>query len=255
MKSIAIGVAAAALLALPSHAAVYAHYSFDTDYTDDSGNGRDATLVDTGTIGDSGITTTAGDYVFGGGAMNFSAERDYLDVAMATFSSGSAYTISFWAQKTEGDTGGAADWDMVIGDRGNTNFFIGLNDTTGAGFRWRSSSSAAERQAEFTVAKDYDWHLYTLVASGTTITLYVDGVLVGSDSGNSTGFQYNTIGEAYPSTNDFDFHGQIDELWVFDEALDETAVSNLYNYNSVIPEPSCLLLGAAGLVLTARRRR
>lgn len=218
--------------ALPASGAVWAHYSFDTDYSDVSGNAHHGTLVDNGTAGNSGITTAAGEFKFGNGAMNFHADRDYIDLgAMKTFGSGSPYTIAFWAKKTAGDTGNAADWDMVIGDRGVTGFFIALNDATGAGLRWRSLNGNADRQADFTLTKDYLWHHYTIVASGTTITLYMDGVLVGSDLNNQTGFQFNTIGEAYPNTNDFDFNGQIDEVWIFDEALGAPAVNALFQNN------------------------
>lgn len=256
MKAFLPGLAAVLSLApLPLHAAVYAHYSFDGDYTDSSGNGRHGTLTDVGTLGNSGITTTLGSHVFGGGAVNFSAERDYVDLgAMSTFSSGNPYTFSFWARKTAGDTGQAADYDMVIGDRGVTGFFIALNDVTGAGLRWRSLDNTTARQADFTAAKDYVWHHYAIVASGTTITLYVDGELSSTATGKMTGFQWNTIGEAYPSSQDFDFNGQIDEMWIFNEALGATAISNLYQYNDVVPEPSALLLSAAGLTMALRRR-
>lgn len=216
---------------------VLAHYSFDTDYTDSSGNARDGTLVDVGTAGDSGIVTGAGDFRFGGGAMNFSADRDYLAIPSKTFSSGVAYSIAFWARKTAGDTGGAADWDMVAGQRDVSKFFIALNDVTGTGMRWRSSDSSAARQADFAVPKDYDWHHYAIVASGTTITLYLDGTLFGSATGKSTGFIIDTIGEAYDSNSDFDFHGQIDEFWIFDEAIGAGAVGALYSSNNPAAGP------------------
>ncbi|WP_193211400.1 LamG-like jellyroll fold domain-containing protein [Luteolibacter marinus] len=254
MKNIVAGLAGL-ILGQTAHAAVFAHYSFDSGFTDSSGNGRDGTLVDVGTTGNSAITSTAGDYAFGGGAMSFSSDRDYVDIPMATFSSGTPYTIAFWARKAAGDSGQSADFDMVIGDRSNSNFFIALNDVTGTGMRWRSSSSAAERQADFGVAKDYEWHHYAIVASGTTISLYYDGAFFGSDSGNQTGFQFNTIGEAYLGTSDFDFHGEIDEVWVFDEALGGTELSNLRDFNSTVPEPAAAVLSAIGVISLLRRRR
>ena len=253
MKPILPGLLAVLSFA-PLHAAVFAHYTFDTDYSDSSGNDRNGTLTDVGTVGNSGIVSTAGSYAFGGGAVSFSAERDYVGVPLASFASGTPYTFSFWARKTSGDTGQAADYDMVIGDRGSSNFFIALNDQTGTGLRWRSSSNTTDRQADFTTTKDYLWHQYAIVASGTTISLYMDGAFVASDLNNLTGFQWDTIGEAYPNSNDFDFNGQIDEMWIFNEALDATAVSNLYTYNSTVPEPSSLLLSAAGLAMAFRRR-
>ena len=229
---------AALLPLLPASAGVWAHYPFDTDFSDTSGNLRHGTLTDAGTAGNSGIVGTAGDFKFGTGAMNFSADRDFIAIPAKTFSSGIPYTIAFWARKAAGDTGGAADWDMVIGDSSNTNFFIALNDVTGTGMRWRSSSSAAERQADFAVVKDYNWHHYAVVASGSTITLYVDGTLFSSATGKLTGFTLNSIGEAYTAANDFDFNGQIDEMWIFDEALGAPAVSALFQFNDISGIPA-----------------
>lgn len=251
-----------ALLCIPVQAAVLAHYSFDSDYTDSSGNARNGTLTDVGTSGNSGITSTTGNSVFGGGAMNFSSDRDYVAIPTHTFSSGTAYSFAFWAKKSANDTGESAQFDMVIGQRDTNTFFISLSDTAGGatgrtGLRWRGSNTTdAVRQANFTAADDTSWHHYALVASGTTMTLYVDGVSGGTVTGKQTGFTFDTIGEAYLSSNDFDFNGQIDEMWVFTEALDATTVSNLFNYNSVIPEPSSLALCAtAGLILGTRRSR
>lgn len=229
---------ASLLLPLPASAGVYSHYSFDTDYSDVSGNAHNGTLVDNGSTGNSGITSTAGEFKFGNGAMNFHADRDYIDLgALKSFGSGIPYTIAFWAKKAPGDAGDAGVWDMVIGDRTSTGFFIALNDTSGTGMRWRSVDSSAARQADFAVTRDYLWHHYAIVASGTTITLYVDGQLFGSPAtGKSTGFQFNTIGEAYP-TNDFDFNGQLDEVWVYDEALGAAAVNALFQSNDANAVP------------------
>ncbi len=244
--------AACGLLAIPAvQAGTWAHYSFDSDFTDSSGNGRDGTLTDVGTAGNSGITTTAGEFKFGGGAMNFSAERDYIAIPSKTFSSGIAYTISFWARKTDP----VQVWDMVIGQRDNSIFFIALNE--GDFLRWRSNNAASGiREADFAATDDTSWHHYAItVDNSKNLSFYLDGAFQTTVSNVETGFIIDTIGEAYTSSANLDFHGQIDEMWVFDEALDATAVSNLHTFNTTIPEPSATaLLGLAGLALALRRR-
>ncbi|RYD32721.1 MAG: hypothetical protein EOP87_12330, partial [Verrucomicrobiaceae bacterium] len=228
------------LLAWPVHAGVFAHWSFDSDLSDSSPNKRNGTLVDVGIAGNSGITAGPGTFKFGGGAMNFSSDRDQITIPLQSFASGRPYTIAFWARKTPGDTGDPALWDMVLGQRGSTNFFIGLGDTANpdTGFRWRSAGTTADRQADFAVPKDHDWHHYAIVASGETITLYRDGVVFGSASGKKTGFSFDTIGDAYNSSRNFGMRGQLDELWVFDEALDAAGISRLHDSNDGGEAPS-----------------
>jgi hypothetical protein len=229
---------ASLLLASPAFAGVWAHYSFDTNYNDISGNARHGTLTDVATAGNSGITSTAGNFRFGNGALNLAADRDYVVIPSKTFANGSTYTIAFWAKKTAGDTGDAASWDMVIGQRDNSNLFIALNDASGTGFRWRGTANSTATQQDFGVTKDYVWHHYAFVASGTTVTLYVDGELFGSATDKQTQFTIDTIGEAYVSTNDFDFNGQIDEVWIYDEALAGTAVRSLFQSNDASALPA-----------------
>ncbi|MCK4563195.1 MAG: hypothetical protein KAU94_00815, partial [Verrucomicrobia bacterium] len=192
---------------------VVGHWSFDSDYTDVSGNGLNGTLNDVGTIGNSGITTTAGEYVFGGGAMNFSADKDSIDLTpqiMATDANGFAF--AFWAK----DRNAVLDQDgMVLGDRGNTTDFFWVDNNFG-GARWRSNSSTYT--ADFaTGAEDTLWHHWAVVVTGADVTVYQDGSFFSTVAGEAgTDFNFATIGEAYSSTiHNYDYDGQIDEVWLF----------------------------------------
>ena len=213
-------------------ASVYAHYSFDADYTDDSGNARNGTLVDVGTLSNSGITTTAGEHVFGGGALNLATDRDYVSLTSESFTSGSAYTIAFWAKKNPTTTNDGVDWDMVIGDRNNSNDFIAPN-SSGDYVRWRGTSGA-QIDASYPGGSSFDdqqWHFYAVTATtGNTWTVYIDGAVANSAT-VSTGFTYNTIGAAYTAAAGFDFYGQIDEVWVFDQTLTAAQVAGLGSSN------------------------
>jgi len=211
-----------------SHAGVFAHYSFDTDYTDSSGFDRHGTLVDVDTIGNSGIIKDAGASMFGGGSMDFSDDRDYIELPSQTFSSGVPYTIAFWAQKDDA----ARDWNMVIGQRDNINFFIAPRRSPENIIRWRSSNRTDERrQEDFASVSDTDWHHYAFVSDGTDLSYYFDGVLVGTAVDHLTGFIIDTIGEAYLAANDFDFQGRIDEVWILDEAADAEMIGGLFTQN------------------------
>ncbi|RYD29989.1 MAG: hypothetical protein EOP87_17360, partial [Verrucomicrobiaceae bacterium] len=228
------------LWAVPVHGGVYAHYAFDTGCEDSSPNRRHGTLVDTGVKGNSGIITAPGRFKFGGGAMNFGADRDIITIPPQFLDSGRAYTIAFWARRKAGDTGDQALWDMVIGQRGTPNFFIGLGDGSngGPGLRWRGENSAPERQADFAAPNDSLWHHHAIVASGQTVSSYLDGELTGTATGKYTGFAFDTIGDGYGPTRNFGMHGQLDELWIFDEALDAKGISRLRKSNDPQVPPS-----------------
>ncbi len=256
-----------------AHAVITAHYSFDTNFNDVSGNGRHGVAVDgNGNASTAGvsITNTPGEFVFGGGAANFTTERDYIDIPLQTFASGNPYSVSFWARDLSGtgNNGG-----MVIGQAGNTNFFIWITNDATLGLRWRSADSSAARQADFTVpgstANDMGWHHYAVIASDADgdlvvddISLYVDGVFIGTDLNNNTGFNFDDIGEAYSTALDVDFFGQIDEVFIFNNAITAADVSNLFNFNSltapVIPEPATMalfsMMGMIGLTRGRNRR-
>ena len=171
------------------HAGVVAHFPFDSNFSDTSGNGNHGVLVDQATLGDSGIISTASDYKFGGGAMDFSG-ADHLAIPSHTFSSGDPYTIAFWARLTAGDTGNSAVWDMVLGDISNNNHFVALGDSNNSnGLRWRGANSTTERQADFSFSTSYDWHHFALVASGTDLHLYRDGQLLRTNWGQANSKQ------------------------------------------------------------------
>jgi len=240
------------LTGLTSHAALLSHYSFDSDYTDSSGNGNDATLTDVGTMGNSGITTTS---VFGGGAMDFSNERDYLAISAQVLNGD--YSISFWAQQDDA----ARPWNMVMGQRDTNVDFITLRGTGEDVVRWRGSdwvnTSPNDAQEEFASTSDTAWHHYAIVGEGATISLYLDGTLVSMASGENPDFTVDTIGAAFLSANGFDFQGRLDEVWILDEAVDAATVTNLYNTNTLdgVPEPGTVMFASVTVLFLARRRR
>lgn len=215
---------------------VLAHYSFDIDCTDSSGNGRNGTLTDAGTVGNSGIHSDG--YKFGDACLNLSTDRDYVSIPSKTFAAGEPWTISFWARKSVA----SKQWSMIIGDRTNNNHFIGLGVGAGGqvsgqpvltGLRWRGTDKTATTQADFAAAaaESTNWHHYAIAVSADgKLAAYLDGVIQATATGMSTVFTINTIGEAYNSGG-FDMDGLIDEVWIHDETLSATQVAALYQKN------------------------
>lgn len=161
--------------------------------------------------------------------MRFSTDRDFLSIPSRTFGTGSPYSIAFWARVDDA----SRPWNMALGNQGNTNFFIAANGGSD-NLRWRSNANASgTRTVDFpSGVNDTSWHHYVITAGASNnLSLYLDGTLVSSQSNVQTGFIIDTIGEAYTSSSDFDFEGEIDEVWIFDEALDAAAIEGLHSTN------------------------
>ena len=226
---------------LPPISGVVAHYTFDTDYSDSSGNDYHGTPYDgnaNGATDGVSITNAAGESVFGGGAASFTSERDWVQIPSHTFWSGDSYSFSFFAHDlSDSSTGG-----MVFGTPESypPNFFLWIwNDYV----RWRGNSNLPERQADFEHTRDNEWHHYALVASDADgdgevkeMSLYIDGTLVRTDPDNLTGMIIDAIGAGYGDNLDFDFEGQIDEFWIIDHAITPDELELLITYNGVPPE-------------------
>ncbi len=87
--------------------------------------------------------------------------------------------------------------------------------------------------------EDSMYHHYVYVRQGNTHTLYVDGFLFNNDTftnppASTTGLPF-TIGAQYHnptnSSNDYDFyfHGEIDELMLYNRALSNSEIQAVYN--------------------------
>jgi hypothetical protein len=98
------------------------------------------------------------------------------------------------------------------------------------------------------------WYHVAAVSNGTTMELYLDGVLQGSAP--FTGGLYNpaqdtiwTIGRGQYAGNNGDFFdGKIDEVRFSDDALSASQFLN-------VPEPGSALLAVLGACMSFRRRR
>ena len=231
-----------------SRASVVAHWSFDSNFNDSSGNANDLTTA----VGTPNITNVAAETAFGGGALNLThTDNEYLSLSSPlVFGAADAWSVSFWAQRNA-----TSDAGMVIGNAGVRNSFIWTTEAfNGMRFRPQSSSSASN---DFTAPKDFSFHHYVMVADGTgQLSLYVDNGApeTKTSATGGTSFTVNAVGYAYDNTN-YTFGGQIDEIYVFDEAIDASIVSSLFSSNA-IPEPaSAALLALGGCLLIRRRRR
>lgn len=118
---------------------------------------------------------------------------------------------------------------MVFARQGGSNYNWGLYVNNGApGFGTRSASGSNVAQSSVATYNDNQWHLIVGTYEGTTIRIYVDGVLRGSQA-FSNGTSYTTTNGLQVGGRGQDYWvGDVDECVVLESALDGTAVANLY---------------------------
>lgn len=255
-KYIWLALGAIILSALPAQAAIIAHWSFDSDYSLTSGSYAGSLSEVESDGATASITTTSGEYVFGGGAADFNSTTSnsaYLSLSSAiSFSSTDAWTISFWSRR---DAGSDDRQGMIIGDTSNTTDFIwrSNNSTQVEGLRFRNSSNNTYDFDGFPDSNAFE-HWVVISNGAGTISAYRNNVAQTDVTSTNGIFNINGIGSAYTG-NIQTMNGQVDELYIFDEAIDAATVNSLYTLNA-IPEPSALgLVALAGLTLLVRRRR
>ncbi|BCX48667.1 hypothetical protein HAHE_25750 [Haloferula helveola] len=217
----------AALCVSTASAGLLAHYPFDSDFTDSTGASNDLTAGN----GTPVITNTVGEYVFGGGALDLSrAESEWLaPTTDFSFSTSDSWTVSFWAKRR---AGAAAPTGMVVGDNTTTDSFIWLPDNSSVvqGLRFRPVGVGTSNNNDYSTGHDTDFHHWVVIADGTgTIRVYRDNADLGTrtPSGGSD-FDIKAVGSGYTGSNQI-FDGQIDELYIFDEALDVATVGELFS--------------------------
>ncbi len=233
--------------ATSAHAGLLAYYPFDNDFNDASGNNNHLTVV----TGMPTISNTADEYVYGGGALDAdstTSNEEYLALTNPiTFGASDPWSVAFWVGRRPGTDDRSG---MVIGNADNNADFIWVSMGHHEGLRFRNSGSTDA--AEYPFNDDNQWQHWVVIADGAgNVEGYRDNNYLGSVA-NITTFSISHVAQAYANTIQ-SMDGQIDELYIFDHAIDTTAVANLHNN---VPEPATFaLLGLGGLVAIYRRSR
>lgn len=256
---IAFSLAAAALTST-SESALILHYTFDSDASDAVGS-NDLTAQADDSTNFPTIQISGGK---AGGYASFDGQNYFNRSQFSPVSGDADRTFSMFVRTTadnSGSTGGTTTFFGGWGDdslSARVRFDLGLQGGSNNQLRGEYNSGASTSLTTAAINTGVWRHLAIVWDGGTnTATFYLDGAFYGSET------ETNNLVTAAPGvedgfflgtdtrTNRF-FTGDMDDVRVYDEALDATAIANL----AAVPEPSSTaLLGLGGLALMLRRRR
>ncbi len=175
-------------------------------------------------------------------------------------SSGSAWTVSLWAQTSAvGATLFAKDSSGTWAT-GNSTFYLG--DQTGAG---NSAPGAVRASGGFITGDptipvaDGNWHFVTFTDTGTAKAIYVDGTLQAlsqtgfttADVGNEVELGFSPDIAAFPADGAVNMNGNMDEIKFYNVGLSAAQVSQLYTSNTLSSNTGLGLLPATTPVTIA----
>ena len=189
-------------------------------------------------------TATNVNYEFGrfGQAAVFNGSSSYITANKSMFGTGDGvanlWSISLWF-KTDGSVTASRTLVGTKGGSTQSGFFLYM--ITGGQIRYYEGNTSTNSQ-QLTTTTSYDdgnWHNVVITRSGTTdvFTMYIDGaeVIAPTTMTNPhTSHNFNLHIGRYPASATFFWDGSIDQVRIFDSALDAAAVENLYNEKSEI---------------------
>ena len=169
-------------------------------------------------------------------SLSFDGTNDYIQTSYLP-SAGSTFSASFW-MKTSDTSSSMGFFSMMTGMGTFGAFLLMPSSTKGWYYGWYDVVRNARAEmggANATLAvRDGNWHHIAMTISGTTVKIYTDGTIVGTDTAphaysGPTSSSYNyVIGRGY-AVGAYQYNGLIDEFSFFETELTASQVSDIYN--------------------------
>lgn len=224
---------------------ILAYWPLNSDYTDHTGNGYNAVAAGTS-------TPSLSSDAFSGNAISFDGSS-YLDCDNGEqLSLANGGTISVWI-KADPDSQ-VSSWASIAA-KGRYSWRLcrnGYGDGDSIAFHFNSPGSAYQANGSIT-AMDSTWHHVAVTYDGSTIKLYIDAKLDVSVT-VSEAVNDNTTDPVYignRSDADRFWVGMMDEIRIYDFAMDQDTIELLYNQNLSCYQPADFDLSTDGHIDTS----
>lgn len=236
-----------------------AHYPLEDDAKDASGNGKDAEVMGTGVN-------------FNGSSLNLpggnSSSKDYVKLPDGLFNNQNKVTVSMWINNnnTKGNYAGFFFGTKAQGKL-PLNYFL-LNPTNPSG-NYKAVFTDSNNSAEpWTTEKGISnspttgymnkWAYYTVVIDEGSITGYLDGKKLGTETLTKKVSDFGTGLVSYIGKSEYLedslFAGSFRDLRIYNSCLDDADVTTLYNtavkHNQLLDIKAALTLGNTSKVFS-----
>ncbi|WCL81767.1 LamG domain-containing protein [Saprospira sp. CCB-QB6] len=190
-----------------------------------------------------GATLTTDRYGRANSAYYFDGQDDYLELSNLNALKFSEFSYSVWVEVTTVSSGSYMPIISIGGSNGDQGIFIANNyysQYTGCiGYGWTSCSSTTAYNASTGVVPSSTWHHIVYTRNATEGKIYMDGVLASTKTIPSscppyyaTSLERAVVGMRFNQTKHF--KGKLDELKIFNYALDADEVSAVYENSAEI---------------------
>ena len=256
MKKIILSALTLSACSTLSNAALIAHWKLDN-------NANDSSITGANGVAGGNITYTTGADGSANGAASFSGAAGAADsiiinsADLETVNDYQSFTMSYWVNA---DTGAFGIPVSARAGNDGYEFQAGITNQT-----WLHAATPNPWEITRTGALTNDGTTWTHVAGtfdadSNTLRIYVNGSL--NDTLVTAGDLdaiVSTIRIGGGNNGGTGFDGSVDDVQLYDEALDLTQIQYLANVNNIgtaAPEPSSTaLLGLGGLALILRRKK
>lgn len=225
-----ITIAGASALTPPDGGVSYYNFSSTTDLW----GSNDATNNGATSVTDYPVYNMSGDS--SPNSFSFDGVDDRLSFSYKEIQANEEYSFTGWFKTS--DSGGS-----IIGNYEEVGQTYAIVQLVSGKLRYitEGTTSTTSQSIETTNAyNDNIWHYYAVISDGIKQYIYIDGKLEVSatitESGRLTSIDNWRIGNQYvqsSSTEEYYLNGQIDEVKIYNRSLNETEISNLYNYGSI----------------------
>lgn len=199
-----------------------ARYNFENNTTDSSGNGHDAELV-----GSPGYAP--GKY---GSALSLNGTNQYAMAPAGMLAGVTNFTIAAWV-----NWNGGAAWQRIFDFGNDTTQYMFLTPSSSSGtLRFAISTNGnapgAEQIVETSPLPVSRWEHVAVTDNGSTACLYTNGVLVASGNVTISPADFDPVlnnfgASQYPA--DPLFNGRLDQVFVYNYALNAAEITRLMN--------------------------